>query len=116
MSLYWRKQDKLPDTELPQVIMRPFWHPEPKSLDDRQFHVQLPDERPLVIATISLLILRARSVAVKTQSNLLLTNVRHENEFLPSRASVSGTVRQDGECNSGRRCPHRLSNSNGWPD
>ncbi|MCW9013489.1 MAG: hypothetical protein OQL06_06865 [Gammaproteobacteria bacterium] len=56
MSIYWRKHPNLPDTELPQTIMRPFWHPVPDELDDNTFSIILTGERPVAIAIIILLL------------------------------------------------------------
>ena len=56
MSIYWRRQKNLPDTDLPQTIMRPFWHPTPDQLDDKLFCTTLHEERPLFTAVITLCI------------------------------------------------------------
>jgi hypothetical protein len=40
--------------DLPQTIMRPFWHPETIKLDDRQFCMRLDEDRPWLIAMLML--------------------------------------------------------------
>jgi len=50
MSIYWRSHPDLPDVDLPQTIMRPFWHPETIRLDDKQFCIRLDKDRPVLTA------------------------------------------------------------------
>lgn len=54
MSLYWRKHQTTQNTDLPQTIMRPFWHPEAEKLDDEVFSTILSHERPKYIHYIVL--------------------------------------------------------------
>jgi len=54
MSIYWRSHPDLPDVDLPQTIMRPFWHPETIRLDDKQFCIRLDKDRPVLTAMMIL--------------------------------------------------------------
>jgi len=54
MSLYWRKYKTNQNTNLPQKIMRPFWHPEAEELDDKVFSTILSHEKPKLIQYIIL--------------------------------------------------------------
>jgi hypothetical protein len=56
MSLYWRKHHTNQNTDLPQKIMRPFWHPEAEKLNDEIFSMILSHERPKFIQFIVLLL------------------------------------------------------------
>ena len=56
MSFYWRNHPDLPDVDLPQAIMRPFWHPETLKLDDKQFCMLLELNRPVFTAGFILLV------------------------------------------------------------
>ena len=56
MSIIWRKVPEYPDIELPQKIMRPFWHPETQQLNDQQFCVNLTVEQPTFRASLLLVI------------------------------------------------------------
>lgn len=56
MSIYWRRHPDLPDVDLPQAIMRPFWHPETIRLDDKQFCISLDLGRPVISALAILLL------------------------------------------------------------
>lgn len=49
MSLYWRKFKTSQNIELPEKIMRPFWHPVVDKLDDEVCSMGLSHERPLLI-------------------------------------------------------------------
>mgnify|MGYP006921587257 CR=1 FL=1 len=56
MSLYWRKHPDLQTVELPQTIMRPFWHPEALQLDDHKFCMPLNIQRPVISAMLVLIV------------------------------------------------------------
>ena len=56
MSIYWRKQPSQPDTDLPQTIMRPFWHPIEIALDDKKFCLELVEDKPRVMSLFVLVI------------------------------------------------------------
>ena len=49
MSLYWRTYPTTQNTDLPQKIMRPFWHPVAETLDDNNFTTILAHEKPKYI-------------------------------------------------------------------
>jgi len=55
MSLYWRKASTKSDTELPQTIMQPFWHPAEVFLDNKQFCTPFSNNNSYTITIIVLI-------------------------------------------------------------
>ncbi len=74
MSIYWRINPDLGSVDMPQTLMRPFWHPVCTSLDDKQFCLTLPHEKPVIRASlflfVSLLLLAVSSYALITLNQL----------------------------------------------
>ncbi len=66
MSIFWRNHPDLPHVDLPQAIMRPFWHPEALLLDDKKFCIPLKMQRPRLFSAFLLIM----SLAVLTVSFL----------------------------------------------
>jgi len=54
MSLYWRKYKTNQNTDLPQKIMRPFWHVEAEKLNDKVFSTVLLHEKPKILQYVIL--------------------------------------------------------------
>lgn len=54
MALYWRTHPDLTNVDLPQTIMRPFWHPEALQLNDTCFCIPLNINQPRVFALLVL--------------------------------------------------------------
>ena len=91
MSIYWRKQTNLPDTELPQAIMRPFWHPTAEQLDDKQFKITLPEERPVLLASMILtLSISAIIVAFFILYELFLDNTSYRHNITADTYNITG--------------------------
>lgn len=66
MFIYWRRHPDLSPVDLPQTIMRPFWHPEAVQLDDNRFCIRLELDRPVIAAAIMLIV----SVCIITVAGL----------------------------------------------
>jgi hypothetical protein len=71
MSIFWRNHPDLPNVDLPQTIMRPFWHPEASRLDDKQFCIKLDVERPWFAAALILIV----SLGLLTVSSMQLYEI-----------------------------------------
>jgi hypothetical protein len=86
MTLLWRKHQELADIALPQKVMRQFWHPKANTLDDEQYCTNLPNELPLLVASIVLLAaLSSLSIAVYLASlnvHIIYAQITWTNELI----------------------------------